>query len=83
MHNRYSSHYTGDGRVNVWAGLTGMHASFVKEHNRIADSIYPIVTAMNPSYTNMMLDDTAFEETRRIIGAIHQVSSFRLAFASL
>lgn len=59
--------------MNVWSGLTGMHGTFVLEHNRIADRLHPIVRAKYPHYSMMKVDDVTFEETRRIVGAIHQV----------
>lgn len=63
----------GDGRVNVWSGLTGLHGTFVLEHNRIADILFPIVKSGNPSFSLVTADEVTFQKTRRIIGAIHQV----------
>ncbi|XP_053377788.1 peroxidasin homolog pxn-1-like isoform X2 [Mercenaria mercenaria] len=52
----------GDGRVNEVPTLTSYHFLFVKEHNRIADTIKEF-------YDN---DETIFQETRRILIAIMQ-----------
>ena len=62
--------------MNVWSGLTGMHGTFVLEHNRIADLLFPIVKAKYPNYSPMQIDEVTFEEARRIVGAIHQVNWF-------
>lgn len=50
-----------------------MHATFVSEHNRIAATIYDLIALRNPLWSPEKIDDVTFEETRRIIGAIHQV----------
>ncbi|XP_045178749.2 peroxidase-like protein isoform X2 [Mercenaria mercenaria] len=52
----------GDGRVNEVPTLTSYHFLFVKEHNRIADTIKEF-------YDD---DETIFQETRRILIAIMQ-----------
>ncbi len=55
---------SGDTRTTENLGLTGIHALFVREHNRIAQNLVKI----NPSWN----DETLFLETRRIIAAIMQ-----------
>ncbi|XP_053386612.1 peroxidase-like protein isoform X2 [Mercenaria mercenaria] len=52
----------GDGRVNEVPTLTSYHFLFVKEHNRIADTIKEFYET----------DETIFQETRRILIAIMQ-----------
>ena len=76
LYNVSSVFLPGDNRVNVWSGLTGMHGTFVLEHNRIADLLFPIVKEKYPNYSLMQIDEVTFEEARRIVGAIHQVNWF-------
>lgn len=54
----------GDMRVNVVPSLGWSHTTFLREHNRIAN----ILGHLNPDW----LDETIFQETRRIIAAFLQ-----------
>jgi peroxidase len=54
----------GDGRVNENAGLASMHTMWVLQHNKIAQKIKD-----RRSYWS---NEKIFQETRRIIGAMHQ-----------
>jgi peroxidase len=49
----------GDGRINEVSTLTAVHAVWLKEHNRIADTL----KNLNPDWN----DETLYQETRRIV----------------
>jgi peroxidase len=55
---------SGDSRTSENLGLSGIHALFIREHNRIAQQLALINSAWN--------DETLFQETRRIVAAIMQ-----------
>ena len=59
----------GDVRANEQVGLTSLHTLFVREHNRLADSI----RAAEPS----LADDEIYERARAIVGAQMQVITYR------
>lgn len=63
----------GDKRSNVWSGLTAVHELFVKEHNRIAGLFYEQLANYYPYMSASERDETAYQETRRITGAMLQV----------
>lgn len=67
--------FTGDKRVNVWPSLTAIHELFVREHNRIADILYPILKNKYPQLTSEDGDEMTYQEVRRITAALLQVSS--------
>lgn len=69
-------HFTGDKRVNVWAGLTSIHTAFVRQHNVIAKSLYDSLKNSSSSMTESEMDERAYKEARRIIAAILQVRKF-------
>ena len=56
--------YAGDSRVNQYIGLTVMQQLWMREHNRITDSL----TTVNPNWD----DDRLYEESRKIAIAIMQ-----------
>ena len=59
----------GDVRVNEQVGLTIMHTIWMREHNRIARELMII----NPCWN----DERLYQETRKIIGAVQQVITFK------
>jgi len=56
---------SGDGRVNEFSGLTTQHVVWVREHNRLEDSLHRI----NPHWNGERL----FQETRRLVIAVWQM----------
>ena len=58
----------GDIRVNEQLGLTIMHTVWLREHNRITRELMRI----NPCWN----DERLYQETRKIIGAVHQIITF-------
>uniref|UniRef100_A0AAV2JFA5 Thyroid peroxidase n=1 Tax=Knipowitschia caucasica TaxID=637954 RepID=A0AAV2JFA5_KNICA len=54
----------GDSRVNEGLPLTSLHTLWLREHNRIAQEL----RTLNAHWSS----DTLFQETRKIIGAMHQ-----------
>ena len=59
----------GDFRANEQVGLTVMHTLFVREHNRLADSI----RAAEPTLS----DDAIYERARAIVAAQMQIITYR------
>ena len=62
---RVECFHAGDSRVNEVIGLTILHTLWMREHNRIAEAFKHINGHWNP--------ETIYQETRKIIGAAHQV----------
>ena len=58
----------GDGRVNDNIVLTGMHTLFMREHNRLVDSL----TIEHPDWSS----DELFQRARKIVGAQMQVITY-------
>lgn len=56
----------GDSRVNEILPLSVLHTLWVREHNRLARHL----TRLNPHWGSEVI----YQETRRIIGALHQVT---------
>lgn len=65
--------FTGELRANEWAGLTSLHTLFVREHNRIAQVLYQKISQDN-QLSIAEKDEKTYQETRRIIGAMIQVT---------
>ncbi|XP_015672685.1 myeloperoxidase [Protobothrops mucrosquamatus] len=59
----------GDGRANENLGLTAIHTLFLREHNRIAGEL----KTLNPHWKG----ETLYQETRKIIGALIQIYTYR------
>ncbi|XP_060765513.1 eosinophil peroxidase isoform X2 [Neoarius graeffei] len=59
----------GDERVDENIALTSLHTLFLREHNRIARAL----RRLNPQWGNEQL----YQETRKIVGAYHQIIVFR------
>lgn len=65
----------GDSRVNEGLPLTTLHTLWLREHNRIAESLKHI----NDHWSA----ETVYQETRKIIGALHQVCNSNSYFWSM
>ncbi|XP_068195373.1 thyroid peroxidase [Antennarius striatus] len=59
----------GDSRVNEGLPLTSLHTLWLREHNRIAEALKGINGHWSP--------ETIYQETRKIIGALHQIITMR------
>ncbi|KAM3871384.1 thyroid peroxidase [Diretmus argenteus] len=59
----------GDSRANEALALTSLHTLWLREHNRIAEAL----KLLNGHWSS----DTVYEETRKIIGALHQIITMR------
>ncbi|XP_075304739.1 thyroid peroxidase [Odontesthes bonariensis] len=59
----------GDGRVNEGLPLIALHTLWLREHNRIAEALKHINGHWSP--------ETIYQETRKIIGALHQIITLR------
>ncbi|XP_056151443.1 thyroid peroxidase [Lampris incognitus] len=59
----------GDSRVNEALALTSLHTLWIREHNRIAE----ILKGLNGHWST----ETLYQETRKIIGALHQIITMR------
>lgn len=55
----------GDSRVNEGLSLIVLHTLWLREHNRVADAL----KVLNSHWSK----ETVYQETRKIIGALHQV----------
>lgn len=58
----------GDSRVNEGLPLSALHTLWLREHNRIAEALKHINGHWSP--------ETIYQETRKIIGALHQVCMY-------
>ncbi|XP_008275496.1 thyroid peroxidase, partial [Stegastes partitus] len=67
--DRVECFIAGDVRVNEGLPLTILHTLFLREHNRIAEELKHINNHWNA--------ETIFQETRKIIGAVHQIITMR------
>ncbi|XP_055513990.1 eosinophil peroxidase-like isoform X2 [Leucoraja erinacea] len=59
----------GDGRANENLGLLAFHTIFLREHNRLAREL----KRLNPHWSG----ETIYQEARKIIGAHHQIITYR------
>ncbi|KAM9354891.1 thyroid peroxidase [Pholidichthys leucotaenia] len=59
----------GDSRVNEGLPLIALHTLWLREHNRIAEALKHINDHWSP--------ETIYQETRKIIGALHQIITMR------
>ncbi|XP_066541892.1 thyroid peroxidase [Hoplias malabaricus] len=59
----------GDSRVNEILPLTALHTLWVREHNRLATRLKQLNTHWS--------SETTYQETRKIIGALHQIITMR------
>ncbi|XP_078031505.1 thyroid peroxidase, partial [Epinephelus lanceolatus] len=59
----------GDSRVNEGLPLICLHVLWLREHNRIAEALKHINGHWSP--------ETIYQETRKIIGALHQIITMR------
>lgn len=55
----------GDGRASEAPALAALHTLWLREHNRLAAAL----KALNPHWSA----DTAYQEARKVVGALHQV----------
>uniref|UniRef100_T1IJ78 Peroxidase n=1 Tax=Strigamia maritima TaxID=126957 RepID=T1IJ78_STRMM len=60
----FQNFFTGDIRATEQAHLSSLHTIFLREHNHIAE----MLNSLNPHWT----DETIFQESRKIIGAMLQ-----------
>uniref|UniRef100_A0A8C2ZC74 Thyroid peroxidase n=1 Tax=Cyclopterus lumpus TaxID=8103 RepID=A0A8C2ZC74_CYCLU len=59
----------GDSRINEGLPLTCLHTLWLREHNRIAEKLKHMNAHWSP--------ETIYQETRKIIGALHQIITMR------
>ncbi|XP_056282698.1 thyroid peroxidase-like [Pseudoliparis swirei] len=59
----------GDSRINEGLPLTCLHTLWLREHNRIAEELKLMNAHWSP--------ETIYQETRKIIGALHQIITMR------
>uniref|UniRef100_A0A3P8UE42 Thyroid peroxidase n=1 Tax=Cynoglossus semilaevis TaxID=244447 RepID=A0A3P8UE42_CYNSE len=59
----------GDSRANEGLPLMALHTLWLREHNRITETL----KVMNDHWSPEML----YQETRKIVGALHQIITFR------
>ncbi|XP_035287438.1 thyroid peroxidase [Anguilla anguilla] len=59
----------GDSRVNEVLSLSALHTLWVREHNRLGHAL----KSLNPHWST----ETTYQETRKIIGALHQIITYR------
>ncbi|XP_048387275.1 thyroid peroxidase [Stegostoma tigrinum] len=69
-HNeRIECFLAGEGRANEVLTLASMHTLWMREHNRLAKALH----RMNSHWNS----ETIYQETRKIIGALHQIITMR------
>ncbi|KAM5318229.1 thyroid peroxidase [Glossophaga mutica] len=59
----------GDSRASEVLSLTALHTLWLREHNRLAAAL----KELNPHWSA----DTAYQEARKVVGALHQVITLR------
>ena len=72
----------GDVRANEQVGLTAVHTLFVREHNRLADSIKARLDASETALVDKLVasglseDDFIYESARKVVGAQMQIITY-------
>uniref|UniRef100_A0A3B4BEI6 Thyroid peroxidase n=1 Tax=Periophthalmus magnuspinnatus TaxID=409849 RepID=A0A3B4BEI6_9GOBI len=66
---RVECFHAGDSRVNEGLPLTALHTLWLREHNRVAQEL----RVLNAHWSS----ETVYQETRKIIGAMHQIITMR------
>ncbi|KAM9777648.1 thyroid peroxidase [Neosynchiropus ocellatus] len=66
---------TGDNRVSESLSLISLHTLWLREHNRIAETL----KTLNPHYS----PETIYQEARKIVGALHQIITMRDYFPKI
>ncbi|XP_041075162.1 eosinophil peroxidase [Polyodon spathula] len=67
--NTTSCFKAGDSRANEHLGMQALHTLFLREHNRLALELGKV----NPHWSG----ETIYQETRKLLGAVHQVLTWR------
>ncbi|XP_058858477.1 eosinophil peroxidase [Acipenser ruthenus] len=67
--NTTSCFKAGDSRANEHLGMQALHTLFLREHNRLALEL----GKLNPHWSG----ETIYQETRKLLGAVHQVLTWR------
>uniref|UniRef100_A0AAY4C8U2 Thyroid peroxidase n=1 Tax=Denticeps clupeoides TaxID=299321 RepID=A0AAY4C8U2_9TELE len=67
--DRVECFIAGDSRVNEVVPLTALHTLWVREHNRVAVAL----NRLNPHWSA----ETTYQETRKVVGALHQIVTMR------
>ncbi|XP_056419039.1 thyroid peroxidase [Hyla sarda] len=67
--DRIECFLAGETRSNEVVTLTAMHTLWLREHNRVAIAL----KKLNPHWSS----ETTYQETRKIVGALHQVITIR------
>ncbi|KAG9494556.1 hypothetical protein GDO78_002075, partial [Eleutherodactylus coqui] len=66
---RIECFFAGETRSNEVVTLAAMHTLWFREHNRVAK----VLKKLNPHWSS----ETTYQETRKIVGALHQVITIR------
>uniref|UniRef100_F6W3T9 Thyroid peroxidase n=1 Tax=Xenopus tropicalis TaxID=8364 RepID=F6W3T9_XENTR len=66
---RIDCFFAGEGRANEVITLAAVHTLWLREHNRIAKAL----KKLNPHWNS----ETTYQEARKIVGALHQIITFR------
>ncbi|XP_063771565.1 thyroid peroxidase isoform X2 [Pseudophryne corroboree] len=66
---RIECFFAGESRSNEVISLAAIHTLWLREHNRLAKAL----KKLNPQWSS----ETTYQETRKIVGALHQVITIR------